>query len=143
MLSLYNYKTTTEAATYFSPVYRNKQNHHSHIKFLSEGRTTAMLPRNAAPATALRRYSSFPPVSTPEPSPPLPITLLQRLPHLHAAFPSRNTCLHLTMQSREPSAPGGLLTRCACTVGLICAMYRGFQLFYSCFSKWVVKHFNL
>lgn len=51
--------------------------------------------------------------------------------------------LHLATQSCEPSLPGMLPTDCPCSVGLICAVYGGFQLFYSCFSKWAVKHLEI
>lgn len=68
--------------------------------------------------------------------------------HLVAAMAMSPCCLsrqkharlHLAAQSCEPSLPG---TDCLCSVGLICAVYGGFQLFSSCFSKWAVKHLEI
>lgn len=78
-----------------------------------------------------------------KPSPPLSSVLLQLLSCPHAAFPSRNTCIYTSLCRAVSPACLGCSPGCPCAGRLICAVYGGFQLFCSCFSKQDVKHLEI
>lgn len=61
----------------------------------------------------------------------------------HCLPKQKHMHLHLAVQRREPGMPRTLPTDCPCTIGLICAVYGGFQLFCNCFSKRAVKHLEI
>lgn len=127
------------------------------MKFLTEGYTTAILSGNTTTLLACTEIPHSHPMTACCPSPlaTAPMSTSRAIStspcHLAAAIAMSPRCLskwkhvrlYLVVQSCKPIAPGMLPTDYPCVVVLICAVYGGFQLVYSCFSKWAVKHLEI